>query len=265
MALWLGSAFAWLFAPAISPNAAFANESKADTILVAAASNLRFALEELAANYLHETGTRIEVSYGSSGNLVRQIIHGAPFEIFMSADDGFAALARDEGVAQSEPKRYAVGRIGFFVPLTSPFFENPDLNTLVEALRGQTKKSLAIANPEIAPYGRAARQCLQYYGLWDGLKADLVVGENATQATQFATFGQIAGGIVPRALVAATPISAHGKFFLLPSGCHTPLHQSMILTIRATQEARDFFVFLSSPVARNALKSFGFDVPEAHE
>lgn len=234
-------------------------------VYVAAASSLRFALDALAAQYHQQTGVSIKISYGSSGDLVRQILHGAPFEIFMSADENFAQRLIDDGAANAPAVRYATGRIGFFVPPKSRLGNVAELEKIVDMLASGKEDAIAIANPEHAPYGRAAMECLRAFGVWDRLAAHLIIGENATQAAQFAATGRITAGIVPLSLVARSPLAAQGRFFLLPSSCHRPLHQSMVLTDKADGESQSFFMFLSSRSAGNILKSFGFDDPEQGE
>jgi len=232
-------------------------------VFVAAAASLRFALDDLIRRYEEKTDTKIMVSYGSSGNLVRQILHGAPFEIFLSADDRYTARLVEQGYTRSASRTYAAGRIGFFVSETSPLSDVSDLDALLEALNRNGRLSLAIANPDHAPYGRAARECLQRLDLWTDLEPRLIIGENAAQAAQFAASGQIAGGVIPRSLVAATPLADQGRFYPLGKDCHSPLRQTMVLINKAGRGAAAFFDYLSSQTARDILKSYGFDSPEA--
>lgn len=247
-----------------APNAG-AREARANEVFVAAASSLRFALDALQAQYQDTTGVSIKISYGSSGDLVRQIQLGAPFEIFMSADESYAQRLIEQADAHAPLVRYAAGRIGFFVPPTSRLYKITDLDSLVAALSNGDHDTIAIANPDHAPYGRAGRMCLQTLGLWDRLADHIVMGENATQTTQFAISGQISGGVVPKSLISNTPIAAQGRFLLLPKTCHDPLHQAMVLTGKADEESRAVFTFLMSETARATFKAYGFDDPETGE
>ncbi len=239
-----------------------AEEPATPSVFVAAASSLRFALEELSSKYFDKTGVVVNVSYGSSGNLTRQILHGAPFEIFLSADDIYTQRLIEDGAAQGPATTYAIGRIGIFISDSSRLATPTDFGELIIKMRRNGNLSFAIANPEHAPYGRAARECLKSLKLLRILKAHLILGENATQATQFAASGQIDGGIIPRSLSKIPEIDMRGSFHLLPDTCHTPLRQSMVLTDKAGKEARALFVFLYSQMSRDTLRSFGFDVPD---
>ena len=168
--------------------------------LVAAASDLKFALDEIAAGFRSGTQAPLRIAYGSSGNFYRQIVQGAPFELFMSADEGFVLQLAEQGLTPDRGELYGIGRIVLFAPRGAPWQPDAELAGLKQALRERRITRFAIANPAHAPYGRAARQALQRAGLWAAIEPKLVFGENATQAAQFATSGSAQGGIFPLSL-----------------------------------------------------------------
>ena len=149
---------------------------------IAAASNLRFGLEEIARIFHRDTGVKVRLSFGSSGNFARQIRQGAPFELYMSADEVYVLdLARDEFTI-GEGVLYAIGRIAIFAPTGSPLQVDAIMQGLRVMIKNGRLKHFAIANPEHAPYGRAAREVLVHAGLWEKILPRLVFGENISQA-----------------------------------------------------------------------------------
>ncbi|HEX6829580.1 MAG TPA: molybdate ABC transporter substrate-binding protein, partial [Burkholderiales bacterium] len=160
-----------------------------DVPAVAAAADLAFALPEIAAAFKRDTGREVKISFGSSGNFARQIAEGAPFELFLSADERYVEQLRGQDRTEGTGALYGVGRIVLFVPGGSPVTPDPELRDLAAAAGDGRLKKLAIANPEHAPYGRAAQEALTRAGLWEKVKQRLVLGENASQAAQFATSG----------------------------------------------------------------------------
>jgi molybdate transport system substrate-binding protein len=233
--------------------------------VVAAASDLKFALEDVAKAFTKDTGARVELVFGSSGNLTRQLIDGAPFDMFMSADEGFVFKLADAGLTKDKHRGalYAIGRLVLFAPHGSPLKVDENLNGLraLAASGGLTR--FAIANPAHAPYGRAAEAVLRAKGLWDAVKPSLVLGENISQAAQFAASGNAAGGIIAYSLVAPPPLRDAGTFVLLPEHDHSPLRQRMVLLKRASPAAAKFYDYLQQPAARGILERYGFAMPAA--
>ena len=229
---------------------------------VAAAADLKFALEEIAADFTRATGKAVRLSFGSSGNFARQIRQGAPFEMFLSADEAFVAdLARD-GFTRDAGELYAVGRIVFFVPRGSRIKPDPTLANLREALAAGRFGKFAIANPEHAPYGRAAREALETAGLWKAIESHLVLGENVSQAAQFATAGGADGGIFAYSLALSPAVASLGEYVLLPASMHKPLRQRMVLLNNAGPVAAEFYRYVGGPEARRAFDRYGFVLPE---
>ncbi|MFN7177855.1 MAG: molybdate ABC transporter substrate-binding protein, partial [Thermaurantiacus sp.] len=148
---------------------------------MAAAADLQFVIEEIAAQFTQDTGLSVRLSFGSTGNFARQI--------FMAADEQFIFDLHDDGFAPTTGDLYAVGRIGVMVPHGSTLAADGRLDSLGAALQAGTITRFAIANPEHAPYGKRAEEALRYRGLWDAVQPHLVMGENVAQAAQFALSG----------------------------------------------------------------------------
>lgn len=229
--------------------------------IVAAAADLQFALEEVAAAFEAETGEEITLNMGSSGNFARQIRQGAPFQMYLSADEDYVLdLARD-GLTRDEGALYAIGRIVLIVPHGSPLKADGTLDGLAAAMEEGKVNRFSIANPEHAPYGVRAMEALKHKGLWDRIESRLVLGENVSQAAQFATSGNAQGGIIAYSLALSPAVSALGEFELIPDEWHTPLRQRMVLIKDAGPVATRFYDFMQEPVAREILGRHGFVLP----
>lgn len=228
---------------------------------IAAASDLKFALEDVAARFTRETGQAVRLTFGSSGNFARQIEQGAPFALFMSADEQYVLRLAERGLAFDRGTLYAVGRIVIFAPLGSPLVPDGEMKALAAALRDGRIKRFAIANPEHAPYGRRAEEALRHAGLWHALQPHLVFGENIAQAAQFATSGSAQGGIIAYSLALAPQVAALGRFALIPSNWHQPLRQRMALLAGADATARAFYEYLQREPARALMRKYGFLLP----
>lgn len=227
--------------------------------IVAAASDLKFALTEIAARFKADTGREVALNFGSSGNFARQIQQGAPFELFMSADEDFVFRLADAGLTRDRGALYAIGRIVLYVPKGSDIALDAQLRGLRTGW-GQVRK-FAIANPEHAPYGRAAREALRALGLWDLVQPKLVLGENIAQAAQFVTTRSAEAGIIALSLAVAPELQRQGTHLLLPDTLHAPLRQRMVLTSRAGDTATMFYRYLQQPAARAILGNYGFTLP----
>jgi molybdate transport system substrate-binding protein len=228
---------------------------------IAAAASLNFALTDLASQFEQSGGARVELVFGASGTLTRQIRDGAPFEMFLAADEEFpnqltaAGLTRDAGVV------YAVGRLVVFAPNRSPLTVDEKLEGL-KRLTAAGGGRFAIANPEVAPYGRAAEAVLRKRGLWDALRPNLVLGDSIAQAAQFATTGNAVGGLLAYSLVLGPEFAGRGTYAVIPEADHPPLRQRMVLMKRASPTTVRFYTFLRSEAARAILRKHGFAVPE---
>jgi molybdate transport system substrate-binding protein len=229
---------------------------------VAAASDLKFALEEVAARFERETGQRLRLVFGSSGNFKTQILQGAPFHLFMSADEHFVFELADAGKTIDRGRAYALGRIGILVPHGSPLKADGRLEDLAAALKDGRLQKFAIANPEHAPYGARAKEALQHAGLWETIQRRLVLGENISQAAQFATSGSTQGGIIALSLAKAPSVARLGTFELIPEHWHQPLKQRMVLIKDAPAAARAFYDYIGTPAAQEIMVRYGFAMPK---
>lgn len=241
--------------------AAAAGGRDAAIVTVAAASNLKFALEEVVAAYERDTGQRLRLVFGSSGNFTSQILQGAPFHLFLSADEDFVLRLADAGRTEDRGRLYAYGRIGIMVPKGSPLKADGSLQDLAAALRDGRLQRFAIANPEHAPYGARAREALQHAGLWEAIAPRLVMGENVAQAAQFALSGSAQGGIVALSLALAPALARQGRFALIPEAWHRPLPQRMVVLKNAPPGARAFYDHLATPAAQAVMVRHGFEMP----
>lgn len=228
---------------------------------IAAASDLKYALDALLAEHERATGQVLRVVYGASGALAAQIRQGAPFHLFLSADEGFVFQLADAGLTEDRGKRYAIGHIGLMVPNGSPLKADGTLADLRAAIADGRLKKLAIANPAHAPYGMRAREALQRAGLWEAIQPYLVLGENIGQAAQFATSGSTQGGIIAQSLAVAPLMAARGRFAPIDGSWHQPLAQRMVLLRGAPPVLRDFYAHLATPAAQAVLQRHGFETP----
>ncbi len=237
----------------------------ADQVLVAAASSLRFALDELAGDFAAETGQRITLVYGSSGNFARQIRQGAPFGIFLSADEAYVRDLAADGLTRDDGVLYALGRLVLAVPPGADLRAEGDLSDVMPAIADGRLRRFAIANPDHAPYGARARETLQALGLWEAVQPKLVLGENVGQAAQFVFSGNAQGGILAYSLVLSPDVPQGITYALIPDDLHAPLGQRMVLLKGADAQAEAFYAYLQTPEAAAVFARYGFDVPEAGE
>jgi molybdate transport system substrate-binding protein len=229
--------------------------------VIAAAADLQFALTDVAKAFEAETGLDVKLAFGSSGNFARQIRQGAPFEMYLSADESYVLELSKDRFTRDEGALYAIGRIVLIVPHGSPLEADGTLEDLREALADGRVQKFAIANPEHAPYGRRAEEALRHAGVWEAIEDRLVLGENVSQAAQFATSGSTQGGIIAYSLALSPQVSALGPFELIPAEWHDPLRQRMVLLKDAGATAERFFAFVQQPAARAIMRQYGFVLP----
>jgi molybdate transport system substrate-binding protein len=229
----------------------------AGNLTIAAAADLRFALDEvLNAWRSTRPGERIEVVYGSSGKFATQIRNGAPFDVFMSADVGLARALQADGHTAGPPQPYAFGRLGLWS--RDPALARLPLAQLVASPR---LRRFAIANPQHAPYGQRAEEALRHQGAWHAVQAKLVQGENVAQAAQFIDSGAAQAGLVALSLVLA--MKEPGLWTPIPAEWHASLEQALVVTQRAAGNplAQAFVQHLQTPAAREVLVRHGFSLP----
>lgn len=240
---------------------ATAQEKNVPSVKVAAASDLKFALEELAAQYEKNSGQKITLVFGSSGQFAAQLMQGLPMDVFLSADESLVFKLADAGKTRDKGKIYALGRIGIFVPHASKLKADGSLKDLAVAIQDGRLQKLAIANPDHAPYGERAKQALQYAGIWNAVQTKLVLGENISQAAQFALSGSAQAGIIAQSLAIAPVMADKGRFELIDSQAHQPLVQRMVMLKSASAAAQLFYDYLASPQAQTVLMRYGFVTP----
>jgi len=230
-------------------------------IRIAAAADLKFAMGELTEKFEKQSGTKVKVTYGSSGNLFSQMQNGAPFDLFFSADIEYPKKLQAAGLAEPGTLYgYAVGRIAIWTPADAKVdVSKHGWKTLLDA----SVKKIAIANPEHAPYGRAAVAALQNAGIYEFVKSKLVYGENISQAAQFVQSGNAQAGIVAMSL-AVSPAMHDGKRWEVPAKMHPPIDQGAIVLKDAKNKeaARVFLEFVNSAAGRTILSKYGFEFPE---
>ncbi len=234
----------------------------ADTVPnVAAAADLQFALDEIAATFTRETGQHVRITYGSSGNFRRQIAEGAPFELFLSADESYPLALAKEGRTIDDGVLYAVGRIAIVSRFDSPLVPDTHLEGLRSAVAQDQIMRFAIANPEHAPYGRAAREALEHAGVWQKLERKLVLGENVAQAAQFASTPAVQGGVISYAQARSAALAHRLRYAVVREDWHEPLRQRMVLMKNAGATATAFYRYLQQARARAILARYGFGIP----
>lgn len=228
----------------------------AGTLQVAAASSSQEVLQELAARFERASGHQVRFSFGASGKLCTQIAQGAPFALFFSADESYAT--RLHGLVPSDPpRRYATGRLALWAPIGSSL----DLKAGLAGLRDARIGKVAIANPNAAPYGRAALEALKAVKAYDAVAGKLVLGANAAQAAQFVESGAADVGLLPLSLALSPKLAPRGKYAPIPARLHQPIEAYAVVLSRSPDArlARDFLGYCLSPSARPIWRRYGFD------
>jgi len=229
---------------------------------IAAAANLNFALNEIADAFSRARGTRVELVFGASGTLTRQIRDGAPFELFLAADEEFPNQLTAAGLTRDAGAVYAVGRLVVFAPKSSPLTVDERLEGLARLAKAGGVNRFAIANPAVAPYGKAAEAVLRKRGLWDTIRPRLVLGDTIAQAAQFATSGNAVGGLIAYSLVLAPDFGDRGTYAVIPDADYPPLRQRMVLLKRASPTAAQFYQYVLGDAARAIFRKHGYAVPQ---
>jgi molybdate transport system substrate-binding protein len=233
----------------------------AQGITIAAAADMSAVLPELAARYTKQTGQTVKLSFGASGNLTNQIRNGAPFDIFFSADEDYPKQLIAEGLADKETLyRYAVGRLVLWVPNGVPL--DPD-KLGIQTLLDPSVKKISIANPEHAPYGRAAEAALKHFGIYQQVSDKLVLGENISQAAQFVESGNAQAGLIALSHALAPAFKNKGRYWTVPLDAYPMLNQAAVVISRSKSQAaaRKFLEFVRGPEAASLLASYGFTLP----
>jgi molybdate transport system substrate-binding protein len=237
--------------------------ARSQEIAVAAAADLKFAMGELTANFEKQTGTKVNVTYGSSGNFFSQIQNGAPFDMFFSADVDYAKKLEAAGLAEPGTLyNYAVGRIVIWMPQGVKV----DLNAQgMNALLDSAIQKIAIANPAHAPYGRAAVAAMKKAGIYEKAEPKLVYGENISQATQFVQSGNAQAGIIALSLAISPAMKDSGKSWPIPAELHPPIEQAAVVTKSSQKKeaAKAFLEYIKSAAGKAVMDKYGFTTPPA--
>jgi molybdate transport system substrate-binding protein len=227
-----------------------------EPVEVAAAADLAFAFEDLGAAYQKSTGQKVVFSFGSTGLLEKQIVEGAPFDVFAAANVSYADDAVSAGACLLDSKSlYATGRLVLFVSKEAAFQPKT-----VADLSDPRVAKIAIANPDHAPYGKAARQALERAGLWEKVKTKLVYGENVQQALQFAQSGNAEVALVAISLALVTP----GAWTIIPGELHDRIDQALVVCTHGkagVESGRRFTAFVGSAEGRAVMRRYGFLLP----
>ena len=232
------------------------------TVAVAAAADLKFALDEIVTQFQQtHTHVKVQVTYGSSGNFYSQLSQRAPFDIFFSADISYATRLIDAGIGIAASKfTYAVGRIVVWSPTNSPM----DVTQLgIESLRHPVVRKIAIANPSHAPYGKAAVAAMQKLGVYDSVKGRLVYGENIAQTAQFIESGAADVGIIALSLAIAPALKDKGRYWEIPLDAYPKMEQGGVILSWAKQPraAEDLRAFVLGASGGTILRRYGFLMP----
>ncbi len=232
----------------------------APPLTVAAASDLQAALPRLTERFERETGVTVRLTFGSSGNFYTQIQNGAPFDLFFSADLEYPARLQSNGLVEpSDLYKYAVGKIVLWARAGTAIDVRRGLQVLVDP----RVRHIAIANPEHAPYGRAAVAALQHEGLYERVRSKLVLGENISQAAQFVASGNAEAGIIALSLALAAALGETGSYFEVPTTFYPPLEQAVVVLRRSPNlvAARQLVAFVKRPESVRLLQELGFAAP----
>jgi len=228
-------------------------------ITVATASNMQFAMEELRAEFTKETKTGVKAVYGASGKLVAQIKNGAPFDIFLSADVGYADSAAQWGYAATKPKIYAYGLLALWT------MKPIDLKNGMNVLTDSAVKKIAIADPKVTAYGPAAIDAMKKAGVYDAVAPKLVFGDNISQAAQYIVTGAADIGFAALSIAMSQPMQGKGTWILVDKTTYPPIGQAAIILKYGDDNNREmalaFYTFIYSIKAREILKRYGYELP----
>jgi len=233
----------------------------AQELVVAAAADLEPALREIAAGYEHENGTKLKMTFGSSGNFFTQIENGAPYELFFSADIDYPRKLEREGKAvPGSLYRYAHGKLVMWTPNASKL----DLAGGLKILNTSAVRKVAIANPQHAPYGRAAVAAMKAAGVYEAAEPKLVVGENISQTAQFVLTGNADVGLIALSLAMSPNMKGEGRYVEVPADLYPPIEQAAIISAasKSKQEAARFLSYMKTPAAKQILRKYGFVISD---
>lgn len=231
----------------------------AQSITVAAAADLQFAMQEVAAQFQKQTGKEVKLIYGSSGNFFQQLQNGAPFDMFFSANLDYPEKLQAAGLTESGSYyEYARGKIVVWVAKESMI----DVSFGLQALLNPSVKKIAIANPQHAPYGQAAVAAMQKEGVYEKIKDKFVLGENISQTASFVVTGSADVGIVALSLALSPNMKDKGRYVEIPAGDYPPMQQACVVlsSSKNKETAKQFLSFIKSPAVADTFRKYGFEV-----
>ncbi len=237
----------------ISCNSSQNFKLESQTLTIAAAANLETVLTEIGKDFQTETKIKPIFSFGATGNLAKQIENGAPFDLFLAADvKTIDLLIAKNHVINSSKKVYARGRLVLY------YADSITINRLTDLTKSEFKQ-VAIASPELAPYGLAAKQALQNIGIWSNIEKKIVYAENVNMALQYAKTGNVQAAFVARSLV-----TDQDKYLLIDENLHSPLDQALAVVTRSKNKelAEKFTLFLATQKSKTLLEKFGYSIVE---
>jgi molybdate transport system substrate-binding protein len=230
-----------------------------ESITVAAAANLNGVLDELVLQYTKQGTQQIKVVYGSSGHFYQQMIQGAKFDIFLSANQDYVDRLVSQGYAEDSGVVYARGRLVVLVSNKSKIRLSQDFDGLKQAIQDGRLSKFAIANPALAPYGKAATQTLEYLGLTKTFQPILVMGGDVGQTMLFIQSEAAQAGMVPWSMVKQSKTIKEESYILISENQHQPILQKMMIFKKVNPSATDFYQYLQSAQAKKIWRQYGYE------
>ena len=231
----------------------------AQVVTIAVAANMKDAFAEIAAEFKSTGKPEMRVVYGSSGNFAAQIMNGAPFSLFIAADEQFPLELFKNGKTVDDGSIYAIGKLVIITKTSSGIYLSDSKSDIAKAISKANK--VAIAKPEIAPYGRAAVQYLKAEGLWDLAKDKLVYADNIGSATTYVASGAADLGFTAFSLAKSPELLRQTSYVAVDTKMYEPIKQRMVLIKGAPQEAQDLYRFMQGPKAKAILQKYGYSTP----
>lgn len=228
---------------------------QAQTVKIAAAGNLKYILDEISVKYkVVNPKANIIINLGSSGTLYQQILNGADYDLFMAADKVYPDKLKAQGIVKGEVHTYAFGKLVLWS-------NTIDVSKGIESLNNPEIHKIAIAKPDVAPYGNRAIECLKYYNILDAFKSKIVYADNIAQAAQFAQTGNAEVAFLALALVMAPDMK--GSYYVLDTKSYKPVEQAMVLvkTWQTNPEAAKFMKYILSEECKPIFEKYGFILP----
>ena len=236
----------------------FSQKGRPESLNIAVASNLTHTITEISEAFYREEGNRVNLTFGSSGNFARQIVQGAPYQVFISAGKKYVDFIRARGMQIAASRALVYGRLNLYVPEASKLEKPASLADALKILQYGEYRRMSIANPEHAPYGQAARKALTSAGVWVVNHKKLLLGENAAQAMQFCLSGSVDLCIIPGSFLALEQFAGKGHGFPLPQDWYPPITQYAVLLDDNDEQGSRYFDYLSSASSADIFRKYGY-------